>query len=166
LLQNAEKSVKYDETHLERAPIKEQSLMSVMVSGSVHRRQLPIGTVTSYLHMYLPGLPNGLFSNQKSRFGKKSAWSKIGKCGYILRPFGIFYGHLGYFMTIWHIVCSFFPVLVSCTKKNLATLVPPVFIHYMNVPCRSSQCLTEGLKTDQKKPCCHVRLKKVAILRL
>jgi hypothetical protein len=48
-------------------------------------------------------------------------------------PFGIF------FMAIWFIVCSFgtvFPVLVSFTKKNLATLVsgptrllsePPLF---------------------------------------
>jgi hypothetical protein len=45
----------------------------------------------------------------------------------------IFYDHLEYnvnilefFMTIWYILCSFgtlFPVLVSCTKKNLATLV-------------------------------------------
>jgi hypothetical protein len=34
----------------------------------------------------------------------------------------IFYGHfeyLGHFMTIWYI----FPVLVSCTKKNLAALL-------------------------------------------
>jgi hypothetical protein len=39
---------------------------------------------------------------------------------------GIFYRHLGYFITLWYILCSsgtFFPVLVSCTKKNLATLV-------------------------------------------
>jgi hypothetical protein len=44
----------------------------------------------------------------------------------ILSPFAIFYDHLGYFMTIWYNLCSFgtfFPVLVSCTKKNLATLV-------------------------------------------
>jgi hypothetical protein len=32
---------------------------------------------------------------------------------------GIFYGHLAYFVAIWYI----FPVLVCCTKKNLATLV-------------------------------------------
>jgi hypothetical protein len=67
------------------------------------------------------GLPDGLFSNQKSQFGKILE-------GLILEnvvPFGIFYGHLGYFMTIWYTLCSFgtfFPVLVSCTKKNLATL--------------------------------------------
>jgi hypothetical protein len=32
-----------------------------------------------------------------------------------------FYGHFGCFMTIWYNLCSFgtfFPVLVSCTKKN------------------------------------------------
>jgi hypothetical protein len=35
------------------------------------------------------------------------------------------FGDTGYFMTIWFILCSFgtfFPVLVSRTKKNLATL--------------------------------------------
>jgi hypothetical protein len=43
-----------------------------------------------------------------------------------LWPFVMFYRHLGYFMTIWYILCSFgtyFLVLVSCTKTNLATLV-------------------------------------------
>jgi hypothetical protein len=58
----------------------------------------------------------------------------FGKCLYILWSFGIFYRHLGYFMTIWYILCSFgtfFPVLVSYIKKNLATLVeraPPSFV--------------------------------------
>jgi hypothetical protein len=41
----------------------------------------------------------------------------------ILRPLKIFYGHLVYFVVIWYI----FPVLVSCTKKNLATLLPTFF---------------------------------------
>jgi hypothetical protein len=36
----------------------------------------------------------------------------------ILQPFGIFYGHLVYFVVIWYI----FTVLGCCTKKNLATL--------------------------------------------
>jgi hypothetical protein len=35
-----------------------------------------------------------------------------------LRPLEIFYGHLVYFVVIWYI----FPVLVFCTKINLATL--------------------------------------------
>jgi hypothetical protein len=38
---------------------------------------------------------------------------------YILWPFGIFCGHLVYFVAIWYI----FPVLVCCTKINLATLL-------------------------------------------
>jgi hypothetical protein len=36
-----------------------------------------------------------------------------------LRPNGIFYGHLVHFVFIW----LFFPVLVYCPDKNLATLV-------------------------------------------
>jgi hypothetical protein len=46
----------------------------------------------------------------------KAIWS-------ILRPSGIFFGHLVYWMEIWFI----FSVLVCCTKKNLATLfrIPP-----------------------------------------
>jgi hypothetical protein len=38
---------------------------------------------------------------------------------YILRPFGIFYGHLAYF---W-LFSIIFPVLVCCSKNNLATLM-------------------------------------------
>jgi hypothetical protein len=39
-------------------------------------------------------------------------WVNLGgplnaKCVYILWPFGIFYRNLGYFMTIWYILCSF-----------------------------------------------------------
>jgi hypothetical protein len=48
-----------------------------------------------------------------------------GRCWYILWPFGLFDGHLSifysfwvYFMVIWY----FFPVLVSFSEKNLATL--------------------------------------------
>jgi hypothetical protein len=44
---------------------------------------------------------------------------------YIVRPFGILCGHLVHFMailyTFGHLV--HFPVLVNCTKKNLATLI-------------------------------------------
>jgi hypothetical protein len=36
--------------------------------------------------------------------------------------FGLFYGYLVYFMGIWYI----FPATVSCTKKNLATLISSV----------------------------------------
>jgi hypothetical protein len=42
---------------------------------------------------------------------------------------GIFCGHLEYLTAIWYILwpfgtfCGHFPVLVCCTKKNLATLL-------------------------------------------
>jgi hypothetical protein len=51
-------------------------------------------------------LPDGLFSNQKSQFGENFSVPQFGKCLYILWPFGIFYGYLGYFVTIWNILCS------------------------------------------------------------
>jgi hypothetical protein len=44
---------------------------------------------------------------------------------YILRSFGIFYGHLVYFTVIWYILRSFgifYGHLVYSVKKNLATL--------------------------------------------
>jgi hypothetical protein len=37
----------------------------------------------------------------------------------MLQKFGSFYDHFVHFVFIWYI----FPVLISCTKKNLATLV-------------------------------------------
>jgi hypothetical protein len=62
------------------------------------------------------GLPDGTFSDQ--------IWvilggSCNGRCWYILWPFGLFYGHLVY-------IGTFFPVLVSCTKITLATLMGSV----------------------------------------
>jgi hypothetical protein len=56
---------------------------------------------------------------------KIQIWVDFG--GLALEDFGVFYGHLiyivycylEYFVVIWYI----FPVLVCCTKKNLATLV-------------------------------------------
>jgi hypothetical protein len=53
---------------------------------------------------------------------------------YILWSFGIFYGHWGYFMTNRYILYSFgtfIPDLVSCTKKNLATLNPSTFFRFI-----------------------------------
>jgi hypothetical protein len=71
-------------------------------------------------------LPDGLFSNQKSQF--RQVWEcfamkDVGKfyvnlvfftaISYIVWPFGIFCGNFG----------NYFPVLVCCTTKNLATLL-------------------------------------------
>jgi hypothetical protein len=66
-----------------------------------------------------------LFSNQKSQFGKKfraSDWKLLIYFMAIwntLRIFGIFCDYSVHFVFIWYI----FPVWVSCTKKNLATLL-------------------------------------------
>jgi hypothetical protein len=85
-----------------------------------------------------PVLPDGIFSNQKSKFGyilQDPAFGDVGiRYGnfihftaklYILWPFGTFYGHLVYFVVIWYILWSFgifYSVLVCCTERNLATL--------------------------------------------
>jgi hypothetical protein len=72
-------------------------------------------------------LSNGLqiFKKKKSNFDqfwKALQWKMLvlfmTVCS-ILSPDGKFYGHFVHFVVIWYI----FPVLVSCTEKNLATLV-------------------------------------------
>jgi hypothetical protein len=74
------------------------------------------------------GLPDGLFSNQKSQFGY--IWE-----GLRIENAGLFYGHLEYFTLIWYIIWQFVnivviwhisPILVYCVKKNLATLVASI----------------------------------------
>jgi hypothetical protein len=44
----------------------------------------------------IPGLPDGLFTSQKSRFGQILE-------GLRMKNAGIFYGHLEYFTVIWYI---------------------------------------------------------------
>jgi hypothetical protein len=59
----------------------------------------------------------------------------------ILWIFGIFYDHSVHFVFIWYL----FPVLVSCTKKNLATLA---------YTCNLRKCgwmiLNQGDKKEKK----------------
>jgi hypothetical protein len=65
-----------------------------------------------------------------------------GKSWYILEPFGLFYGNWKYFMVVWYILWSlgiFFPVLVFCTKKNLATLIPNTY-----ALAEDAVCIHEG----------------------
>jgi hypothetical protein len=50
-----------------------------------------------------PGLPDGLFSKQKSEFGKILVGLRLENVDVL----GIFEGHFGYFMTICYILCSF-----------------------------------------------------------
>jgi hypothetical protein len=51
-------------------------------------------------HCRRAGLPDGLFSNQNSQFGKKFK-------GLRLENADIFYGHLEYFIDIWDILYPF-----------------------------------------------------------
>jgi hypothetical protein len=71
------------------------------------------------------GLPDGLFTNKKIPIWVKFGGPWNGKC-YVLRSFGIFFGHLVYFVAVWYILRSFgnfFPFWYVWTKNNLATLV-------------------------------------------
>jgi hypothetical protein len=88
--------------------------------------------VASIYFSFQPGLPDGLFSNQKFQFGE------ILEC-LGMENVGIFYDHLEYFPSIWynlwlfdmaghHLVYFsqfgiFFPIWYVWTKKNLATLL-------------------------------------------
>jgi hypothetical protein len=77
------------------------------------------------------------FHTQNSNFGKFwtvfkwKMWVFFMAMLSNLRPNGIFYGHVVYFMSKWYILWPFgghfgifFPVLVCCPDKNLATLLP------------------------------------------
>jgi hypothetical protein len=66
------------------------------------------------------GLPDGLFSNQKYQFGLILQGLRLENIDIFSGHLEYFYRHLGYFMITGYILCSFgtfFPVLVSCTKK-------------------------------------------------
>jgi hypothetical protein len=65
-------------------------------------------------YIFIPKIP----------FWVKFGGSCNGRCWYILRPFGKFYGQLVNSTAIRFILWSFgifLPALVCCTKKNLAT---------------------------------------------
>jgi hypothetical protein len=100
--------------------------------GAELRMGLVVGVVNSFqfqicILLTTPGLPDGLFSNQKSQFGsilEDPAMEDVGM--YIIWPFGLFCGHLVYFAAIWvsfkamWYIFAFwyiFPVLVCCTNK-------------------------------------------------
>jgi hypothetical protein len=84
------------------------------------------------------GLPDGISLNRKILIWVNFGGTCNRRCWYILFPFGLFYDHFVYFVVIWSILWSFglfcghlvylwlfgifFPVLVWCEMKNLATL--------------------------------------------
>jgi hypothetical protein len=84
----------------------------------------------------------------ESRFWVNFGWSWNVKCFGMLfyRPLvcftAIWYLH---FIVIWYILGSFgifFPVLISCTKKNLATLLPAVInaLYDCQIVCCRCNC--------------------------
>jgi hypothetical protein len=101
------------------------------------------GHLVYFMAIWYILLPFGIFYCHLVYF--TAIWYIFTTIWYILWPFGIFYGHLVYFTAIWYIllpfgifychlviflatwyICGlfgiFFTVLVSCVKKNLATL--------------------------------------------
>jgi hypothetical protein len=66
-------------------------------------------------------LPDRLFSNQKYKLWVNFGWPWSGKCWYILWPFGLFYGHLVYFMVyfglFWVRLVNFFPFWYVLQRK-------------------------------------------------
>jgi hypothetical protein len=51
-------------------------------------------------HMCVPGLPDGIFSDKNTYLGKFWRVLELKMFKYF-KSFGIFYGHLEYFMAIW-----------------------------------------------------------------
>jgi hypothetical protein len=102
------------------------------------------------------------FQTKKSQFGKILEGLAMENLGIfydhlvyltaiknILWPFGTFCGHLVHFVAIWYI----FPILVFCTKTNLATLrmytypfLSKCFLYPITWQTRQRKYLTEKSK--------------------
>jgi hypothetical protein len=108
-----------------------KSLLNVKESLLVKRELLAIPT---YLHSsscvrdcpcLRSGLPDDIF-NPKIPIWVNFGGSSNGRCWYILWPYGLYYCDLVYYVDIWYlhimVIWYIFPVLVCCTKKNLAIL--------------------------------------------
>jgi hypothetical protein len=78
--------------------------------------------------------------NQKSQFWANFGGSCNGRCWYIWWPNGPIYGHLVYFVAILEylmviyvvyfvVIWYIFPLLVCCTKKNLATSYEYIYVY-------------------------------------
>jgi hypothetical protein len=66
-------------------------------SYDIHKVHLGTATALDPILRSCAGLPDGIFSNPKSQFG--SILEALGRCWYILWPFGLFYGHK---VVIWY----------------------------------------------------------------
>jgi hypothetical protein len=91
-------------------------------SGDIAQLQFPIQTRAAIARV-CTRVARWFVFEPKISIWENFSGPRIRKLWYILRPLGTFYGHFGYFMTIVSLFGTFFPVLVSCIKKNLAALV-------------------------------------------
>jgi hypothetical protein len=86
-------------------------------------------------------LPDGILSNQKSQFGKILEGLAIEDVGIFMAILSLFYGQMVHAMAIWYILLPFgifFPFLVYCTEKNLATLEP--ILQFLNLQLQRQRC--------------------------
>jgi hypothetical protein len=91
------------------------NLHSFHCTGRAGRLQKTLFTRVARWFLFEPKIPNW-------EILEGLAMEDVGVCmavWSIFLPFGIFYGHFVYFHPFWYIL----PVLVFCTKKNLATLL-------------------------------------------
>jgi hypothetical protein len=83
--------------------LEEKSQDGSTPRAAIHRK-CPLKAQKSKLQLVRHRVARWFIFKQKSQFGQileGHTYMYMGKCSYILWPFGIFYGHLGYFMTIW-----------------------------------------------------------------
>jgi hypothetical protein len=80
---------------------------------------------------------------------------KMGKCWYVLRPFGIFYEHLGNFMNIWYNLCSFgtfFRFWYHAPRKIWQPCLPRASVTDFQTLDRSLQKFPSNLKLPKFEP--------------
>jgi hypothetical protein len=66
---------------------------------------------------------------------------------HILWTFATFYGHLVYFLVIWYII----PILVSFSKKNLATLLSSGKSFRQSAAEKSFGSISSGIGSDSAR---------------
>jgi hypothetical protein len=73
----------------------------------------------------------------------KFSGPQIEKCWYISWPFGMFYGHMGYCMTIWHSLClfgTFFRFWYHAPRKIWHLWLPDENVCSTPFMCSNSRC--------------------------
>jgi hypothetical protein len=83
-----------------------------------------------------------------------TVWHIVCSFGTFLRLWYIFYGFGTFVMVLVHFygLCTFFTVLVSCTKKNLATLVGSITTIKGKMKGKSSRTLNTEKRKQKSDP--------------